>query len=429
MTGPITEYGRVLRDRWRWPVWGALLAVAAATLLLLIHPPLYRYEATVFVRTPGDVSRVLDGGDSYAQARARTYAALARSDDTAARVIADLGLDATPDELLRRVSAANPSGTVLIDFEFGARSPEEAEQIATVLLSELTATVRTLEAVPGSLVPRAELVVVDTPAPAPRVVFLGATVPVFLLMATVAGLLLGATAAVLRSLVDRSIRDPLDAGRISGRPLIGSVRGDPGDEFTVEQQAVVHRLLAAMPQPGRGVITVIGTGPGPATSNPAAFLASALTANGNSVVLVDLDLGAAESAARDAPGVSDLARGSVTVSNAAVRTPAGDFLGVGTAPGDLTNPAGRAALRSTVDDLRTLYTFVVLACPSVTTVAAIGAESDVVVLAVRENVTTKEQLRQVSTLLPANTVVLFDARTRPDSVRTSEADEQIEAED
>ncbi|MBH0121120.1 Wzz/FepE/Etk N-terminal domain-containing protein [Rhodococcus sp. NPDC003382] len=433
MTGPIAEYVRVLRERWRWLVWGALLALAATTLFLFIRPPLYRYDATVFVRTPGDVSRVLDGGDSYAQGRARTYAALARSNDLAARVVADLGLEVTPTELSERVTAHNPSGTALIDFEFGARSPTEADRIATVLLSELAATVRTLESVPGSLVPRAELVVVDTPTPAARVVFLGATVPVTLLAAAVAGLVLGATAAVLRSLFDRSIRDPLDAARISGRPLIGSIRGGPADELTPEVRAILHRLLAALPQPGRGVITVVGAGPGPTTSDSAVALASVFTAHGDSVVLVDLDFRDADSTSLlsglDVPGISDLARGDAAASNAVVRTPAGDFVGVGTTPGDLGSPAASAALRSTLHELRELYAFVVLACPSVTTAATIEAESDVAVLAVRENATTEEQLRQVSPLLPANTVVLFDARARSNSIRKSEADKRIEATD
>jgi len=47
--------------------------------------------ATIFVRTPGDVGRVRDGGSTYAAARANTYASLARSTSVAARVITDLG--------------------------------------------------------------------------------------------------------------------------------------------------------------------------------------------------------------------------------------------------------------------------------------------------------------------------------------------------
>ena len=163
MNPALLEYGRALRRRWRWIVWGLLLTLGATALFLLVEPPLYRSEATVFVRTPGDVSRVLDGGDSYAQGRARTYSALARSTDLAARVVENAGLDVTPEVLSERIDASPRQGTALIDVSVDAASAAESRRTATVFLAEYAATVRTLESVPGSLVPRAELVVVDRP--------------------------------------------------------------------------------------------------------------------------------------------------------------------------------------------------------------------------------------------------------------------------
>ena len=191
MNTAIMDYAGVLRARWRWIAWGVLLALVATTVFLILRPPLYSSEATIFVRTPGDVSRVRDGGDSYAQARARTYAALAGSTSVAARVIADLGLDLDPETLSSRIDAANPAGTALIDISVRAPSAGEAQRTATVLLSEYAATVRALESVPGSLVPRAELVVVDPPGPAARVRLWGASIPVVLLCAALIGLVLG----------------------------------------------------------------------------------------------------------------------------------------------------------------------------------------------------------------------------------------------
>jgi capsular polysaccharide biosynthesis protein len=202
MNTTLVAYARVLRARWRWLVWGALLAVGAITVVLLIWPPLYRTQATVFVRTPGDVSRVVDGGDTYAQARARTYAALASSTSVSARVIADLGLDLDAEALSKRVKATNPKGTALIHLMVSAPSAQEAQRTATVLVSEYAATVRALESVPGSLVPRAEFVVVDAPGPAVRVVAWGASVPVVVLAAALVGLVLGALAAVVRTTFD-----------------------------------------------------------------------------------------------------------------------------------------------------------------------------------------------------------------------------------
>ena len=135
-----------------------------------------------------------------------------RSTSVSARVITDLGLDLEPETLSERIRATNPPGTALIDITVSAPSAAEAQRTATVFLSEYAATVRSLESVPGSLVPRAELVVVDPPGPPTRVIAWGAPIPVVLLGAALIGLVLGATAAVLRSIFERL------GARSTGRP-------------------------------------------------------------------------------------------------------------------------------------------------------------------------------------------------------------------
>lgn len=201
MTTPLAEYGRLLVTRWRWIVWGILLALAVTTIVLVLRPPLYRSDATVFVRTPGDVSRVDDGGDSYARARAGTYAVLVKSTSISSRVIANLGLDMKPETLSNRISASHADGTALIEIGVSAPSPEEAQRTATVLISEFTATVRSLESVPGSLVPRAEIVVVDPPGEPARILAWGAPLYLVVLGAVLVGLVLGALGAVVRSVL------------------------------------------------------------------------------------------------------------------------------------------------------------------------------------------------------------------------------------
>jgi capsular polysaccharide biosynthesis protein len=203
----LAQYGRVLRGRWRWLMWGILLALAATIAVLILWPPLYRSAATVFVRTPGDVSRVIDGGDSYAQARAETYATLARSTSVTSRVAADLGVNLTPEVLAQRIQATHEGGTALVDVAVSAPSAEEAQRTATVLLNELSTTVRSLESVPGALVPRAELVVVDPPSQPVRILAWGVPIALVLLGAAVIGLVLGAAGAVLRSLKKHLVGD------------------------------------------------------------------------------------------------------------------------------------------------------------------------------------------------------------------------------
>jgi capsular polysaccharide biosynthesis protein len=215
MTTALAEYGAVLRSRWRWIMWAAIFALAACTAFLILYPPLYRSDATLFVRTPGDVSQAPDGGDSYAQGRANTYAALANSTSVSARVVFDLGLDLAPRDLSERIQANNPRGTALIHIAVSAPAAEEAQRIATVFLSEYAATVRSLESVPGSLVPRAELVVVDPPGRPVRVGAGGAPIPVFLLGSILTGLVLGASGAVLRSIFNGSV-DGVHTSRLLG---------------------------------------------------------------------------------------------------------------------------------------------------------------------------------------------------------------------
>jgi capsular polysaccharide biosynthesis protein len=227
MSSALAAYIRVLRIRWRWLVWGLLLVLGATTILLILQPPMYRSDATVFVRTPGDVSQVVDGGDFYAQGRARTYAGLASSTSVSARVLADLGLDLEPENLSARIKATSPPGTALINFTVSAPSAAEAQRIATVYLSEYATTVRGLESVPGSLVPRAELVVVDPPETSIRVIAWGVPVPIVLLGAALIGLVLGALAAVLRSIFGGSARDRSHAPQITGAELPVATDDDP----------------------------------------------------------------------------------------------------------------------------------------------------------------------------------------------------------
>jgi capsular polysaccharide biosynthesis protein len=200
MNPTLVRYGALLVARWRWVVWGILSALLVMTVALIIKPPVYRSEATVFVRTPGDITRVQDGGDFFARARVDTYAALAKGTGVSARVVHDLGYHLTPEQFARRIDAKGRPNTALLDLAVKAPSAGEAQRGLTVLISELQSTVRTLEAVPGAVVPRAELVVVDPPGPAHRVLAWGLPVIKVLVGVVLLGAVLGALGAVLRAM-------------------------------------------------------------------------------------------------------------------------------------------------------------------------------------------------------------------------------------
>lgn len=199
MNPTLQRYRRILQARWRWVAWGVIGAIATMAVLLILLPPTYRTTATVFIRTPGDVSQSMDGGDLYAQSRAETYAALAQSTGVASRVVADMGLNLSPEKLARRVQARHIGRTTMFQVKVSAPSADEARRTADVLLHELSVDATALETVPGGLLPRAELVVVDPPSPPTRVLALRAPLYLVLIAAIATGAFFGALTAVIRS--------------------------------------------------------------------------------------------------------------------------------------------------------------------------------------------------------------------------------------
>ncbi len=268
--------------------------------------------------------------------------------------------------------------------------------------------------------------VVDPPGTPRRVVAWGVPIPVVALSAALIGLVLGATAAVLRSIFDQSVRDPRDAARISAKPLLGMIGGEPTEQVTVDEHAALQRLLATMGNPDGGVITVTAPERSSATTRTAVTLASMLGERADSVVLVDLDLHTAELTQLlsdpERPGVTDVLGGRCTAEKATLEWTHGGFLGSGPATESTAGLIESVALRTLLAELRQRYAWIVLACPVVTYAVAIEDATDAIALAVREGVTTTANLCVASTLLPNTTAcgVIFVRGTRSTSIELSE---------
>ncbi|MFD4179653.1 hypothetical protein [Rhodococcus sp. NPDC058514] len=423
MHHPAIVYGRVLRRRWRWVVWGALLALGVGIVGLLLVPSPYRSTATVFIRTPGDVSGVVDGGDTYARQRALTYVELAGSTDLAARVVSDLGIDSTAQQFADRITATSVPGTVLIEIAVSAPSAAEAQQAATVFLSEFSEQVRMLESVPGSLVPRAELVVVDAPGSPTRSQLWGAPAPAVLLGAVLVGVVLGATGAVMRSLYDRSVGDPRDAALVSGRPVLGSLDRESTGVVSDAARLVRHRLLSVMGDPDGGVIAFTEPVGGTAAAVAAAVtLAAALRTKDESVVLVDLDLRShsltEHVVGQESPGVSDVLRGRTSCAAAVQDLERGPFLGAGSEADSPAELIDSPALPALIGELRERYDWVLLVCPPAMPTADVGViagAADAVVILARQGVTTENDLLETLASLPGSTAsgVVLDRVSDP----------------
>ena len=99
-----------------WPVGvGAVLGIAAGLALALSTPTSYTATSTLFLGAPVSAdSAGAYSGDLFSQQRASTYSQLANSRDLAVKVIDDLALPMTPDELSAKVTAGQVPKTVLV---------------------------------------------------------------------------------------------------------------------------------------------------------------------------------------------------------------------------------------------------------------------------------------------------------------------------
>ena len=84
--------------RWRWVAWGIIAALGVTAAVPDRVAALYRTQATVFVRTPVTSASPWTVAICTRNREPKTYATLARSRGVAARVVADLGLDTSPEK-------------------------------------------------------------------------------------------------------------------------------------------------------------------------------------------------------------------------------------------------------------------------------------------------------------------------------------------
>ncbi|MCX5041697.1 hypothetical protein OG921_00645 [Aldersonia sp. NBC_00410] len=353
VTQALADYSRALRLRWRWVAVAAALGLAVVILAMLVAPPLYRSTATVFVRTPGDVSKAIDGGDTYARHRAPTYADIADSPDLAAQVVASLGLDIDPTQLASRISATNRPNTVLIDITVNGDDAAQTQRTAGMVVTVFARQVAQLESVTGSVVPRAELVTVDPPSRSTRTLAWGLPVPAALLAAALIGALLGAGVATLRSVFDRTVRDRADVARLTGLTVLGPLAGDN------DSPRLVARALLRTIRSDSGVLALTSAAPQQTAAGYGPELAAALD----------------------------------QLTGSAIHTETSPHAG----PGDL------AAARSRLDDMRSQHRWVVVTCPPAlgsVELDLLGSAVDVVVLLVPLGGIDEDTLQQANRALP-----------------------------
>ncbi|MFC9247435.1 YveK family protein [Streptomyces sp. NPDC057136] len=105
---------RALARSWPVVIVCTLLGVSAGWAATALSTPVYQAHAQLFVsaRSGGETSE-LQHGNSFSLAQVQSYPAIVTSRQVTRHLVSSLGLDTTPDELVGRITAEAPIGTVL----------------------------------------------------------------------------------------------------------------------------------------------------------------------------------------------------------------------------------------------------------------------------------------------------------------------------
>ncbi|WOF22257.1 polysaccharide biosynthesis tyrosine autokinase [Microbacterium betulae] len=297
----LRDYIRILRKNSILIALIALLTVAAAGVYSLTRTPEYEATSEVFVSSQaGTTIEDQQQGNTYTQARVQSYVTLATRPYVLDTVIDELALDTTATDLATRVTASSPLDTTVISLTVTDEDADVAAQIANAVAMSLTEAVDQVETLPGTETSPVKITPVnDAQAPADPV---SPNVPLNLALGLLAGLVLGAAAAALRTMLDVRVRSPRDVEQLTSSPLIGAIpfdpqardrpiilHADPADRRSEAFRSLRTNLQFLDIEGNRSfVITSSVAGEGKSTTS--VNLAIALADAGRKVVLVDADL-------------------------------------------------------------------------------------------------------------------------------------------
>jgi len=417
----LKDYWLTIRRRWRVIVACLAVSVACAAALTWQATPQYSSTASIFVSTsPSDASDAYTG-NLFATQRVSSYAQLVTKRKLAERVSDDLGGDISPAELEASVSASVSPDTVLLDITATHPDPVVARDIAQAYAETLSAEVANLETPQGktdalvqaSIVDNAQ--VSDTPVSPQPMRNLG--------LAVILGLLVGIGLAVVRELMDTTLKTADDVADVTPTPILGHISADsaaakrrPADVLAAASPwSEAFRVLRTNMQyvevdHYQKVFVVTSSLPGEGKTTTAANLAITLAQAKHRVVLVECDL--------RRPLIADrleldggVGTTSVLIGKVHLRDALQKYLDTGlwvlTSGPNPPNPSEllqSGAMEKLLGELRDEFDIVILDAPPllpVTDAALLAAQADGALVVVRHGKTTRDQLAHAMERLEA----------------------------
>lgn len=298
----LQDFIKLLRSRWITVCATIVAAVLAAVALSLLTTPLYQASTRLFVSTKASSSLAETyQGNRFSQERVKSYAELLTGGTLAQRTIDKLGLDMSAQTLQSHVTASAKLDTVLIYVQVLDESPVRARDIANTLADEFVLMVRELESPEDGGAPDAR-VVVEQRALVPSEPVVPKTTR-NIGIGLVLGMALGVGFAIIRDLLDNTVKSRETLEELTGSGIVGSIpldkerRKDPAISYDSDGSMIAEAFrklrtnlqFLAVDNPPR-VIVVTSSVPNEGKSTTAINIALALTEAGHNVLLVDGDM-------------------------------------------------------------------------------------------------------------------------------------------
>lgn len=410
------DYLHVIRQRRMTVIVVMLVVLGASALWTVTSTPIYASTAKMYVSAAQtDTSEAYQGGLLSTQ-RVTSYAQFALSEDLAQTVIQDLGLNETPGSLASKVSADPQPETSILTLTVTDPDPKTAQALTQAYADGLADMIRERETPPGqeaSLVNASTIDTADLPeapvAPNP-VRNLG--------LAVVLGLLMGIGLAVVRDLLDTSVKSPDDVSAAVDAPLLGAISFDGSAKSRplvtdlephsprVESFRVLRTNLQFVDVDTPDKVFVITSAlPEEGKTTTSVNLAITLAQAGAQTLLIEGDLRRPRASALlgmdNSVGVTTVLLGAVTFDEALQKHPLSDLhvLGSGATPPNPADLLQSKAMAELVQQARRRYDMVIIDAPPllpVTDGALLAAASDGALIVVRHGRTTTDQLDHAS---------------------------------
>lgn len=404
----------MIRTRWITLCVTTLIGVLAALAITLLTTPLYQASTRLFVSTAssGATASDLYQGNRLSQERVTSYTELLMGETLAQRTIDKLGLDMSAQSLRDNVKASAKPDTVLLDVDVLDESPVRARDIANALSDEFVVLARELETPEGGTRPDARVVVEQRASIPDRPVVPKAERNIAVGLAI--GVMLGLGLAILRDLLDNTVKSRETLEEITGAGTVGSIpldkerRNEPAISFENDNSAIAEAFrklrtnlqFLAVDNPPR-VIVITSSMPAEGKSTTAINIALALAEADHNVVLVDGDmrrpmlhkyldvLGPV--------GFSTVLSGGASLSEALQKTkyPGLTVLTSGAIPPNPSELLGSLAAKKLLSEMRAQFDYVIVDTTpllAVTDAALLSASADGVLIIARFGQTKRDQL-------------------------------------